>query len=164
MLYWGTGSPYDLFTTDRGYFYVLQDPEGCNEGSLYTKCDDDGVVALDIGEKLMGTPIVYDSVIYFTTFAPSSDRCTDGEARLYGMNYEECTAAFDTNGTTVAGDGDDIYLGLGAGIPSAPVVANGSVYVATTESVDSGSSNVLMVDGATNSLSSTVSIQWRELF
>ena len=117
-----------------------------------------------VGEKLMGTPIVYDSVVYFTTFAPSNDRCTDGQARLYGMDYQSCAAAFDTNGSTVAGDGDDLYVDLGAGIPSAPVVANGSIYVATTESVDVGASSVVRVDGATNMMGSTVSIQWRELF
>ena len=167
ILYWGTGSPYDLFTTDYGYFYAVADSSSCTEGVLYTECNSVGFIGLRSGEKLTGSPVVYASNVYFTTFTPAADRCNEGEARLYGMNFTTCEPALDTNADGIVdASTDDIYMDVGTGIPSAAVIANDTIYVATSGGVDGSN-----VDDSINSIavendpfSGTVAIQWREMF
>jgi hypothetical protein len=51
------------------------------------------------GEKVTGPMTVFDSQVYFATFAPgtTTTACTSGDGRLYGMDfvakYTPCTAA-----------------------------------------------------------------------
>ena len=74
------------------------------------------------GEKVTSSPIVYDKVVYFTTFEPSLnqnvDPCTSagtGTARLYALSY--------TNGNAVFGllKANRSIL-LGGGMPSQPII------------------------------------------
>jgi type IV pilus assembly protein PilY1 len=57
------------------------------------------------GEKVLSAPTVYDGVVYFTTFTPSSgvvasDPCTadagGGTSRLYAVDYKTGAAVYDT--------------------------------------------------------------------
>lgn len=165
LLYFGTGSPYDIFTTDRGYVYVIRDYPGCTEGKLYTDCDGTGYLALEEGEKLTASPVVFSSVLYFTTWQPNSDRCVEGEARLYAVSYEECSAVMDTDNSGTAGDGgDDISTSLGSGLPSGVVVANGTIYVATTNTGSGSGVDIETMSAANDTFGGTTAIQWREMF
>jgi hypothetical protein len=168
MLYWGTGSPYSMFTTDYGFFYAVYDSSNtsCTAGQMNVDCNNGGFMRLDAGEKLTGSPVVYAKTVYFPTFKPASDRCGKGEARLYGLNYETCKAGLDTNGDGTVGTGDGNYIKLGEGIPSGVVVANDSIYVATSDGLtQSDMSNAVQRIAVENDpFSGTVAIQWRELF
>ena len=41
------------------------------------------------GEKLTGSPVVFNKTAYFSTFVPGEAACEFGHARLYGVHYQE---------------------------------------------------------------------------
>lgn len=166
VLYWGTGSPYDLFNMDVGYLYAVLDSTTCSEGALYTDCAGTGYYRLAAGEKLTGPPLVYAGSVYFSTFKPASDACSKGEGRLYGLDYQKCTARMDTNGDGTVDTSDADYVDLGEGLPSSVVIANDSIYVATSDGLSGGDVKdaVHRVDVSQDPFSGTVAIQYRELF
>jgi type IV pilus assembly protein PilY1 len=65
------------------------------------------------GEKVVSTPIIYNKVIYFTTYSPTSssasgtDKCSagtgTGTGRLYAINYLNGEAAFAFNSGSSSG-------------------------------------------------------------
>ncbi len=101
--------------------------------------------SLEPGEKILAAPTVANNVVYFTTWKYTGDKtdCGAGKGRLWGLTI-----------TSAAGPGDvgalvlDPLTGtdLGAkkkyfeitdyyasrGIPSAPVVTNGIIYLSTS--------------------------------
>jgi type IV pilus assembly protein PilY1 len=107
-----------------------------------------------LGEKVVSAPIVFDGVVYFTTFSPnppaSGDQCSTagaGQGYLYAVKYLTGEAAFNwytANDTTVDGKPVAVYtevdrhLALGGGIPPAPKLAvtpNGPVLIIGTKTV-----------------------------
>lgn len=92
------------------------------------------------GEKVVSTPLVYNEVVYFTTFTPSSsaaasgtDPCETGTgagtARLYAVDYLSGEAVFEHfDGDAGAGGGsgdltkEDRFTIIGTGIPSQPTL------------------------------------------
>jgi len=105
------------------------------------------------GEKIVSTPLVYNKVVYFTTFSPTTsapsgtDRCSTGTGsgmgRLYAVNYltgEAVYPLFHETGSTEVGTGTptkaDRSTTLGSGIPSEPtlvVTEHGTFLVVGTE-------------------------------
>jgi len=94
------------------------------------------------GEKVVSSPRVYGSVVYFTTYTPTGtsgidpdDPCAAstvrGVGRLYAVNYKtgaavhEFNSALETDrdGHTVTLGKQDRSLSVGTAIPSAPVIA-----------------------------------------
>jgi type IV pilus assembly protein PilY1 len=92
------------------------------------------IILEDSGEKCLATPVVFQKVVYYTTFAPtfgsSDDPCFVGEgtARLYALNYTTGEAAFnldlteDTNQGTKVINKDDRSKVIGTAIPSGVIV------------------------------------------
>jgi len=91
-----------------------KDPENYFDGKLDTWNTDmpgkrltDGIVPgtqvmgshpLNMGEKLLGKPTVFNKVAYFTTFMPldvsdmsSLDACNSGGSKLWGVNYTDAS-------------------------------------------------------------------------
>jgi len=122
----------------------------------------------DSGEKMVSTPIVFNKVVYFTTFTPTvstdtgTDKCStgtgEGTGKLYAVNYQNGAAVFagfHATGST-SGNGTstpikaDRSTSLGGGIPSQPslvVTQHGTfVLVGTSKGALSYNTN------ATNSL------------
>ncbi|HPJ94593.1 MAG TPA: PilC/PilY family type IV pilus protein [Deltaproteobacteria bacterium] len=99
------------------------------------------------GEKAVSTPLVYNKVVYFTTFTPStavSTSSTDpcgttgaGTARLYAVDYETGEAVFsDFDGNSSSLTEEDRSKTIGSGIPSEPtlvVTEQGTFIVVGTE-------------------------------
>lgn len=166
ILYWGTGSPYDIFNMDLGYLFAVQDSTSCSEGWLYTSCNSTGFVELAAGEKLTGSPLVYAGGIYFSTFKPSSDACSKGEGRVYGLDYQTCASYLDTNGDGTVDSSDNDYLELGDGMPSGVVISGGNIYVATSDGLPDGdvSKAITTIAAEQDPFAGTVAIQYRELF
>jgi type IV pilus assembly protein PilY1 len=97
------------------------------------------------GEKVTSSVLVYNGVVYFTTYTPESgsinpnpiDPCEvvsgRGQARLYALNYKTGVAAFEWSDITETDDTDEhnaVAKGrhdrskiIGTSIASAPVVA-----------------------------------------
>lgn len=103
------------------------------------------------GEKVVSSPIVFDGVVYFTTFVPNSahggDLCSTsglGSGLLYAVKYLTGEAAYNwagNDGTDEEGNIAPVYderdryihgLDLGSGIPPQPkltVTSNGPVLI-----------------------------------
>lgn len=81
-----------------------------------------------IGEKGLARPVIFDGVLFVTTFVPTPDdgsqsksKCgplAEGVGRVFAFNYLDATAAFDLDGD----DSLDRYTEVGGGIPSETVV------------------------------------------
>jgi type IV pilus assembly protein PilY1 len=104
------------------------------------------------GEKIVSTPLVYNKVIYFTTYSPAAtapsaeDLCStgtgSGTGRLYAINYLSGEAVYpgfyatgSTGGSGVAVKADRSTL-LGSGIPSEPtlvITEHGTFVIVGTE-------------------------------
>jgi len=96
------------------------------------------------GEKIVSTPLVYNKVIYFTTFSPTTsstsadtDLCFStgvGEARLYAVDYKTGSAVFENfDGNSATLTKADKFVSLGSGIPSEPsiVVTEKGTFIIT---------------------------------
>jgi len=94
------------------------------------------------GEKVTATPVVFGGVVYFTTYAPSTDggstsgdpcgaNTARGNARLYAVDYLTGASVKDyCDEEETDADGEVVELGkkdrwkrVGTAIPSAPVIA-----------------------------------------
>jgi type IV pilus assembly protein PilY1 len=82
------------------------------------------------GEKCLSNSILFYGNIYYTTFTPifgdTSDPCflSQGEARLYALNYKTGVAVFnlDGDGTLMGLTRDDRSVKIGVSIPSGVVI------------------------------------------
>ncbi|MCK9391803.1 MAG: PilC/PilY family type IV pilus protein [Syntrophales bacterium] len=142
-------STYNTSGTDKGFRIQLANP--------------------DIGEKVLSDSTIFGGILYFTTYTPSSgsDACNQaGDAKLYGINYT-------TGGGAMSGG--DRSIGIGSGIPSAPVISmnpgstRADLYV-TTSGTGSGTGSGTTTDASTQrklTPSSTVSrtnlLYWKDL-
>jgi len=103
------------------------------------------------GEKVVSSPLIFDKVVYFTTFTPSAstessgDLCFtqgSGTARLYALAYKTGNAVFYFSGDSNLTK-EDRCLTIGSGIPSQPVIivtkTGGHVLVGTEGGVHSQS-------------------------
>ena len=84
-----------------------------------------GLSSTSIGEKVLAKTVVFDGVLYFTTYVPANQStvtaaCTpnEGQARAYAVNYLTGEPAYDQND-----DGSlDRFANIGGGIPSEVVI------------------------------------------
>ncbi len=95
---------------------------------------------LDPGEKVLASPSVANWVVYFTTwtYTGGAEYCGAGEGRLYGLKISKLGAPGSSEGlvtldpVTGKWTAPQNYMSLGAGIPSAPLVTNGMIYIGTS--------------------------------
>lgn len=165
-VYWGTGSPYDRDFADPGYLFAVQDadPGSCTSDTMtpISSCGANGVVELDSGEGLTGSPTVYAGVLYFSTWAPASDVCDGGEGRVYALGYDDCAAAIDLNEDDAVTEAD-MYTTVD-GYPSSVTVTDmGTVMVGTaTPDMDSGDP-ITVIKTTDNLLYVSQTLAWMEV-
>jgi hypothetical protein len=133
LIFFGTGDEQNL--TDANKFYSLNEitDQGTTGKNTWTK-------NLDPGEKVLDTPSVANYVVYFTTwvYTGGGESCGAGEGRLYGLKISKLGAPGASEGLVtldpVTGKWTDPqnYISLGAGIPSAPIVTNGMIYISNS--------------------------------
>lgn len=132
LIFFGTGNELGLTALTTNYFYEIED-QGATGKESWSK-------TLENGEKVLASPAVANYVVYFTTwvYKTSSEFCGAGEGRLWGLKISSTTqkggdaglVTLDPN--TGQWTSPQEYISLGTGIPSAPVVTNGMVYVSTS--------------------------------
>ena len=85
------------------------------------------------GEKMLSAPAIFNSNIYFTTFAPEPSDCqVGGTARVYGFGYLSGASALYSAGMESSNTPDvRVRTFSSAGIPSSPVISVGAGGVAT---------------------------------
>jgi len=83
--------------------------------AVITVAETDGTTPTDVrwftvlakGEKLMGEPLVFNSVAYFPTYwVPDADACQPGRARVWGVDYFNRVGTDAPLGTFEFGDPD----------------------------------------------------------
>jgi hypothetical protein len=159
LVYFGTGDELNL--TDAGKFYSFYEirDEGDGTGKqIWTR-------NLDPGEKVLGSPYVANWVVYFTTwtYTGGGESCGAGEGRLYGLKISKVGAPGASEGlVTLDASGKwtapQSYISLGAGIPSAPLVTNGMIYIGTSLNAN----RVIQIPIPGWAIAKTKS--WREVF
>lgn len=133
LVFFGTGDEQNL--TDAGKFYSLYEikDQGATGHQNWTR-------NLDPGEKVLDSPVVANYVVYFTTwlYTGGGESCGAGEGRLYGLLISKVGAPGSGEGlvtldpNTGSWTGPQSYISLGAGIPSAPLVTNGMIYISNS--------------------------------
>jgi hypothetical protein len=133
LIFFGTGDEMDLANPDKFYsFYEIGD-QGTTGTQIWTK-------NLEPGEKVLGSPSVANWVVYFTTWTYTGvgENCGAGEGRLYGLKITKVGAPGSSEGlvtldpVTGKWTTPQNYISLGAGIPSAPLVTNGMIYIGSS--------------------------------
>jgi hypothetical protein len=132
LIFFGTGDEFNLTSTAVNYFYEIED-QGATGKQNWTR-------NLDPGEKVLASPSVANWVVYFTTwvYTGGSEYCGAGEGRLYGLKISKVGAPGASEGlvtldpVTGKWTAPQNYISLGAGIPSAPLVTNGMIYIGTS--------------------------------
>jgi hypothetical protein len=132
LIFFGTGNELGLTALTTNFFYEIED-EGATGKENWSK-------TLENGEKVLASPAVLNNVVYFTSwvFLADGEYCGAGEGRLWGLKVSKLgetggdagLVTLDTS--TGKWKSPQQYISLGAGIPSAPVVTNGMVYVGTS--------------------------------
>jgi hypothetical protein len=132
LIFYGTGNELDLTSTAVNYFYEIED-QGATGTHTWTR-------NLDPGEKVLSSPSIANWVVYFTTwtYTGGAEYCGAGEGRLYGLKISKLGAPGASEGlvtldpVTGKWTAPQNSISLGAGIPSAPLVTNGMIYIGTS--------------------------------
>lgn len=137
MVYYGSGSPHDVYSAEQGGLYVKKDPQpfACAASQVAdcaatsTIFNSNGFYSFTgIGEKMVGDPIAVFGRLYFTTHSPGSDPCVLGTSRIYGLNVETCGGGIpDVTTDSYSQDSTGLYTEV-PGLISAPMFANGRIY------------------------------------
>jgi type IV pilus assembly protein PilY1 len=174
MIFFGTGDradPDEVQVTNRFYavknYWWDSDFTTMTESNLHNATDNDIVQGTadekaaavteiiekmgwyidleDSGEKIVGTPVVFNGVVYFTTYTPpaSGGETTTGDcdatdaavgtARLYGLDYRDGRSVHDdwsetpdtdaeTGEEVGTGGKNDRWIDIGGYIPAPPVI------------------------------------------
>jgi type IV pilus assembly protein PilY1 len=105
------------FKTKKGWYINLK------ESSDLTLPN--GLTTSWVGEKGLAKTTIFEGVLNVTTFTPSNDTtaaatcaASEGQAKVYALNYLDGTPGLDLNGDGVV----DRSIAIGGGIPSEVVV------------------------------------------
>ena len=127
-------------TTDSdkgGYPYSEKDLTDVTSNNTYTQdaLKKGWFIKLEKGEKVLARPMVYNRIVYFTTYADTgTDPCkVAGTGKLYSVEYQSGGgAAGFTDATYAAGTASGrSVVTTGSGLPSAPVITISTTGVAS---------------------------------
>lgn len=125
IVLFGTGNVDDLPGMAQNYLFSLtEEYHWDTTNSVYLgKARFNWQINFEPGEKLLGQPIVFDDVAYFSTFIPftdADDYCVFGEGRIWGVDYmskdpnndgdEADFAQLDEDGLETTADDKVLYL------------------------------------------------------
>lgn len=127
LIMFGTGYVDDNTepgSTVQNYFYIVR-----LESSAYSGISSPNEYiteilsfTLDVGETVVGAPVVYDGKVWYVTYTPSAIAtcCGSGTAKLRWAELKTCGAT-------------DV-VDLGSGIPAGPVIGPDGIYTNTSNS------------------------------
>ncbi|MHB1698385.1 MAG: pilus assembly protein [bacterium] len=134
-----TGSPSSI-----SYSYTLNGGNPVSLSAANAAINPDGwyITLSNPGERIVSSPVVYNGIIYFTTYTPNqtANSCSVGYAQLYALNYTNGGGEVVSNSAGVSilgtsqtptGTGKQSAI-IGSGTPSAPVVSGNTLFVATS--------------------------------
>ncbi|MBM4307136.1 MAG: hypothetical protein FJ123_10405 [Deltaproteobacteria bacterium] len=159
LVFFGTGEELNLLTVTDNYFWEVWDDNGTGRviGSNWPK--------VLTGQKVLSSPVVANYVVYFTSwlYTATSEYCGAGSGRIYGLKISNAGIDGGAAGLVLLdsyGKPKPVveYEVIGPGIPTSPVVTNGTIYVSSN--VDA--KNIIVIKFLGWPASRTRS--WREVF
>ncbi|HEX2227900.1 MAG TPA: PilC/PilY family type IV pilus protein [Candidatus Binatia bacterium] len=187
-VYFGTGDRNHPNNTSSNRFYAIKDNTEVNGAALMTQdsyfqessltnttsgsgnVNQGFYIALSANEKVLSSADAFASVVFFTTFTPTTATVCGGgggDAKLYAVNLTTGDAALDltTGGVLPSGTAAAAAArNIGTGIPSRPIVTidqNGNIgnpYIIT------GTTNQQVTNTPVPALSTRRLVGWREVF
>lgn len=142
LVYFGQGNELNIFENSKSYYFF----EVLDQG-------DAGVEKWEVqlpnaGEKVLAAPSVANGVVYFTTwqYTGVDTDCGAGKGRIYGLTVSQSGASGTGGAAALIIDPDTgkslpnpiSSYDLGKGIPSAPVVTNGFIYISSSTGTGDG--------------------------
>ena len=121
-------------------------------------------------EKVLASADVFNSIVFFTTFTPSTAAVCGGgggDAKLYSINMTTGDAALDLTGGTVLTAGQAALAmakTIGTGIPSKPIIIMSQSGNRATPYVITGTTNQQISETQVPQVSVRRLIGWREVF
>jgi hypothetical protein len=132
LVFFGTGEELNLLTVTDNYFWEIWDDNGTGRviGSNWPK--------VLTGQKVLSSPVVANYVVYFTSwlYTATSEFCGAGSGRLYGLKISNAGLEGGIAGLVLLDSQSKPksvteFEVIGPGIPTSPVVTNGTIYVST---------------------------------
>ena len=127
-------------------------------------------VPMASNEKVLATADVFNSIVFFTTFTPSTAAVCGGgggDAKLYSINMTTGDAALDLTAGTVLTAGQAALAmakTIGTGIPSKPIIIMSQSGNRATPYVITGTTNQQISETQVPQVSVRRLIGWREVF
>lgn len=129
LIHYGTGDDLNVLDEDsQDFFFEIEDCDAESKGLVESRCN--WVYIFEPGEKCLSRPVTFDYIVYFTTYNPY--QCGRGEGYVYGITTSsrlgvrgDPALSYDLDRNP---SGKKCYRAGGiSGIPSSPLVNNGSV-------------------------------------
>jgi len=181
-VFFGTGDRYHPINTSSNRFYGIKDNTNMTNGSalietsLTNLSSGSGAVSqgwfvpLANNEKVLASADVFNSVVFFTSFTPTSGAVCGGgggDAKLYSVNITTGDAAIDlalgsvlNAGTAVLASG----ISIGSGIPSRPIIIMSPSGNRATPYVVTGTTNQQITNTQVPQITLRRVVGWREVF
>jgi len=181
-VFFGTGDRYHPNNTASNRFYGIKENTAMTNGTTLTESSltnlssGSGTVSqgwyvpLAANEKVLASADVFNSIVFFTTFTPSTAAVCGGgggAAKLYSINMTTGDAALDlTSGTALAPGQAALAMAktIGAGIPSKPIIIMSQSGNRATPYVISGTTNQQISETQVPQVPVKRLIGWREVF
>ncbi len=122
----------------------LTDETGTSGIGSAPSSTDGWYITLSSGEKMVGAPLIYDDIVYFDTYTPSSASaaCGYGAAKLYAVYFLNGGGTIITSdgkaaisNTATGSSGGAQSMSIGTGVPSPPVISNGNLIITTSSGI-----------------------------
>jgi hypothetical protein len=94
VVLYGNGDPNDIQSTVDNRFAIVEEIPNFDASGVITGYTASTIKLLTFpnGEKLTGTPVIFNGTAYFTTFVPafggSSTSCSFGQSRIWGVAFD----------------------------------------------------------------------------
>jgi type IV pilus assembly protein PilY1 len=181
-VYIGSGDRYHPNNTSTNRFYGIKDDTTMTNGSNLTEASLTNLssgagtvtqgwyVPMSSNEKILASADVFNSVVLFTSFTPSTAAVCGGgggDAKLYSINMTTGDAALNlTNGTVLTPGTAALTMAktIGTGIPSKPIIIMSQSGNQGTPYVISGTTNQQISATQIPLVAIRRLVGWREVF
>ena len=178
----GSGDRYHPNNTSSNRFYGIKDNTTMTNGSTLTESSLTNLssgtgtvtqgwyVPMASNEKVLAPADVFNSIVFFTTFTPSTAAVCGGgggDAKLYSINMTTGDAALDlTSGTALAPAQSALAAAkaIGTRIPSKPIIIMSQSGNRANPYVITGTTNQQISETQVPQVSVRRLIGWREVF
>jgi type IV pilus assembly protein PilY1 len=181
-IFFGTGDRYHPNNTSSNRFYGIKENTTMTNGSTLTEADLTNLgsgsgsitqgwyLPLANNEKVLSSVDVFNSVVLFTSFTPTTAAVCGGgggDAKLYAINMTTGDAAINlTTGATLTAGQSALTAAktIGTGIPSKPIVIMSQTGNKVTPYVITGTTNQQIANTQMPQLAVRKLVGWREVF